>query len=193
MRKRIICLLLCVTMLIGLLPVGVLAVDGNSGSGSSYMKIFHLDCGRKYFSVSQIETVIDTLEANDYNYLELAVGNDGLRFLLEDMSVTVNGTAYTSDAVKAGIQAGNEAYYNDPNGNALTQTEMDTIISYARGKGISIIPLINSPGHMNAILSAAESLTGKSLSYNGSNTTINVTNTEAVAFTQTLLQKYIAY
>lgn len=195
MRKRIISALLSIVMLVGLLPTTVFAATPDSGN-SDLMKVFHLDCGRKYFSVGQIKDIIDTLEDNDYNYLELAVGNDGLRFLLEDMSLSysVDGAdrSFTSDAVKAGIQAGNKSYY-DAGTNELTQTEMDTIISYARGKGISIIPLINTPGHMNAILSAAESLTGKSLSYNGSNTTINVTNTEAVAFTQTLLQKYIAY
>ena len=119
MRKRIISALLCIVMLVGLLPTTVFAETSDSGN-NAFMKIFHLDCGRKYFSVDQIEGIIDTLADNDYTHMELAVGNDGLRFLLDDMSVTANDTTYTSDAVKAGIQAGNEAYYNDPNGNALT-------------------------------------------------------------------------
>ena len=193
MRKRIISALLCIVMLVGLLPTTVFAETSDSGN-NAFMKIFHLDCGRKYFSVDQIEGIIDTLADNDYTHMELAVGNDGLRFLLDDMSVTANDTTYTSDAVKAGIQAGNEAYYNDPNGNALTQTEMDTIISYANENGIGIIPLINTPGHMDAILYAAESLTGNNnLDYSGSVTTIDVTNAEAVAFTKALLDKYITY
>ena len=70
---------------------------------------------------------------------------------------------------------------------------MDGIISYAKNKGISIIPLINSPGHMDAILSAANSLTGTTCSYSGSARTIDVTNTTAVAFTQALIQKYVDY
>ena len=53
------------------------------------MRIFHLDAGRKYFTVAQIENLIDTLNENGYNYMELAVGNDALRFLLDDMSVVV--------------------------------------------------------------------------------------------------------
>ena len=77
----------------------------------TFYRIFHLDCGRKYFSVDQIKALIDTLAANNYTHIELAVGNDGLRFLLDDMSVTANDTTYTSGAVKAGIQAGNKAYY----------------------------------------------------------------------------------
>ena len=120
-------------------------------------KIYHLDCGRKYFSVEQIKTLIDTIAANDYNTLELAVGNDGLRLLLDDMSVESKRNDFSSEDVKAGIQEGNRKYY-DAGINELTQTEMDEIFTYAGSKGISIIPMINSPGHMDAILSAASSV-----------------------------------
>ena len=159
---------------------------------SKFYKIYHLDCGRKYFSVDQIKNVIDILAANDFNTLELAVGNDGMRFLLDDMSVTVDGTTYSSDAVKAGIQAGNKAYY-DAGTNELTEAEMDEIFAYASGKNISIIPLINTPGHMDAILTAANTVTGTTCSYNGSSRTIDVTNTTAVNFTLAFVEKYIQY
>ena len=70
---------------------------------------------------------------------------------------------------------------------------MNTIIAYAASKGMGVIPCVNTPGHMDAILSAANSLTGTTCSYNGSARTIDVTNNTAVAFTQALLQKYINY
>lgn len=70
---------------------------------------------------------------------------------------------------------------------------MNTIIAYAASKGMGVIPCVNTPGHMDAILSAANSLTGTTCSYNGSARTIDVTNNTAVAFTQALLQKYIDY
>lgn len=164
--------------------------------------IIHLDCGRKYFSVDSIKQIIDNASAAGFNYIQLAVGNDGMRFLLDDMSLTVNGTTYSSEAVKAAIHAGNEAYnksakYNNKayvtDTNELTQPEMDTIIAYAYEKGMGVIPLINTPGHMDAILAAATSLTGKTCSYNGSVRTIDVTNTTAVAFTEAFLNKYITY
>ena len=117
--------------------------------------IIHLDCGRKYFSVDSIKKIIDNASAAGFNYIQLAVGNDGMRFLLDDMSLTVNGTTYSSDAVKAAIHAGNEAYYNF-DVDELTQSEMDTIIAYAYSKDMGVIPLINTPGHMDAILDAAE-------------------------------------
>ena len=154
--------------------------------------IIHLDCGRKYFSVDSIKQIIDNASKAGFNYIQLAVGNDGMRFLLDDMSLTVNGTTYDSNAVSAAIHAGNEAYYNF-DVDELTQSEMDEIIAYAYTKGMGVIPLINTPGHMDAILAAAEALTGKTCSYNGSVRTIDVTNTTAVAFTEAFLNKYITY
>lgn len=156
------------------------------------MRIFHLDAGRKYFTVAQIENLIDTLSENGYNYMELAVGNDALRFLLDDMSVKVDGTSYTSAQVTAGIQTGNRTYYNAGT-NELSQAEMDEIISYAKDKEISIIPLLNTPGHMDSIIDCMESLGMKDVAFNGSARTINVANTTAVNFTTALIQKYVTY
>ena len=45
------------------------------------------------------------------------------------MTVEANGKTYTSDEVKEAILAGTKAYY-DPNGNALSQKEMDELIAY---------------------------------------------------------------
>lgn len=211
---RILSLLLVLVLMVGVLPVSALA-DGwdltgeldteqlferaepvemqskPAVDGYDYSIMF-LDCGRKYYSVDSIKALIDNAFAAGFNYIQLAVGNDGLRLLLDDMSLTVNGTTYTSKQVSDAIHAGNEAYYNF-DVDELTQSEMDTIIDYATSKGMGVIPCVNTPGHMDAILSAASSLTGKNCSYNGSARTIDVTNDTAVAFTKALLQKYITY
>lgn len=76
------------------------AVDGYDYS------IMFLDCGRKYYSVDSIEALIDNASAAGFNYIQLAVGNDGLRLLLDDMSLTVNGTTYASKQVSNAIHAG---------------------------------------------------------------------------------------
>ena len=168
------------------------SVVSTTSSTDDFFKIAFLDCGRKYFSVDSIKKIIDNAAAAGFNYIQLAVGNDGLRFLLDDMSITVNGTTYDSSKVSSAIHAGNEAYYNFDT-DELTQSEMDTIIAYAQSKGLGVIPCINSPGHMDAILSAATSLTNTTCSYDGSVRTIDVTRKTAVAFTQALIQKYITY
>ena len=159
--------------------------------------IIHLDCGRKYFSVDSIKQIIDNASAAGFNYIQLAVGNDGMRFLLDDMSLTVNGTTYDSNAVSAAIHAGNEAYYNFDI-DELTQSEMDVIIAYAYTKGMGVIPLINTPGHMDAILDAAEKLTKENCAFSSdgktSVRTIDVTpDSTAVKFTKAFLTKYITY
>ena len=156
------------------------------------LSIVMLDCGRKYFSVDSIKQIIDNASAAGFGYIMLGVGNDGMRFLLDDMSLTVNGTTYESDAVKSAIHAGNEAYYNF-DVDELTESEMNTILAYAKEKGMGVIPMLNTPGHMDAILDAVESLTGKTCSFNGSARTIDVTNSTAVAFTQAFVQKYVDY
>ena len=156
------------------------------------LSIVMLDCGRKYFSVDSIKQIIDNASAAGFGYIMLGVGNDGMRFLLDDMSLTVNGTTYSSEDVAAAIHAGNEAYYNF-DVDELTQTEMDAVLAYAKEKGMGVIPMLNTPGHMDAILAAATSLTGTNCAYSGSARTIDVTNSTAVAFTQAFVQKYVDY
>lgn len=156
------------------------------------LSIVILDCGRKYFSVDSIKQIIDNASAAGFGYIMLGVGNDGMRFLLDDMSLTVNGTTYSSEKVAAAIHAGNEAYYNFAV-DELTQSEMDAVLAYAKEKGMGVIPMLNTPGHMDAILAAATSLTGTNCAYSVSARTIDVTNSTAVAFTQAFVQKYVDY
>lgn len=154
--------------------------------------IVMVDCGRKYYSVDSLESIIDSASAAGMHYVMLGVGNDGLRFLLKDMSLEVNGTKYSSYAVTKAIHKGNEAYSNFDI-DELTEHDMELIMKHAASKGVEIIPLINSPGHMDVILNAATTLTGTNCAYSSSKRTIDVTNAAATAFTQALLQKYISW
>lgn len=168
------------------------AVDvGDTLDGYNY-SIVMVDCGRKYYSVDSLESIIDSASAAGMHYVMLGVGNDGLRFLLKDMSLEVNGTKYSSYAVTKAIHKGNEAYSNFDI-DELTEHDMELIMKHAASKGVEIIPLINSPGHMDAILNAATTLTGTNCAYSSSKRTIDVTNAAATAFTQALLQKYISW
>lgn len=193
--KKVLSMILVLVMLLSLLSMAAFTLPasetGNSKNSYDY-NIMFLDCGRKYYSVDSIKQIIDNASAAGFNYIQLAVGNDGLRFLLDDMSLTVNGTTYTPKQVSDAIHVGNEKYYNF-DVDELTQSEMDTIIAYAQTKGMGVIPCVNTPGHMDAILSAATALTGTNCSYRDSVRTIDVTNGTAVAFTKALLQKYITY
>ncbi len=210
-RKRLLSLLLAVVLMIGLLPISAFASNvgtqandsGKTAESQEFMRIFHLDCGRKYFSVNEIEGIIDQLAENHYTHIQLAFGNDGLRFLLNDMSVTVNGTEYSSEKVTTAIKNGNSSYNSDTSAMSgeLSQGDMDAIIAYANGKGIQVIPMFNAPGHMYTVVKAKNELKmgdgyenvetygqGKS-----PNWAIKPTDGTAVAFAEALLQKYAAY
>ena len=160
-------------------------------------KIVSIDAGRKYFSPEQLKEIIDKAKEYGYIDLHLLVGNNGLRFMLDDMSMKVGDKTYSSDDVKRAIEHGTNAYYNDPNGNHLTESQMTDLINYAKDKGIGVIPTVNSPGHMDAILNAMKELgiENPNFDYFGkkSERTVDLNNKQAVDFTKTLIDKYAAY
>lgn len=207
-RKRLLSLILAVILMIGLLPISAFATSASAQAGedkaatqdSEFLRIFHLDCGRKYFTVSEIEGIIDQLAENHYTHIQLAFGNDGLRFLLNDMSLTVNGKDYSSAAVTSAIKQGNTNLTSGSSGE-LSQSDMDAIIKYANAKGIQIIPLFNAPGHMYTAVNAMNTLGvgGKYIEVSSpndartSNWAVDPTDATAVAFAKALLQKYVTY
>ena len=160
-------------------------------------KMISIDAGRKYFSPEQLKEIIDKAKHYGYTDLHLLVGNDGMRFMLDDMTIKANGKTYASDDVKRALEKGTDAYYKDPNGNHLTESQMTDLINYAKDKGIGLIPTVNSPGHMDAILHAMKELgiQKPNFTYFGKESarTVDLDNKEAVEFTKALIDKYAAY
>ena len=160
-------------------------------------KMISIDAGRKYFSPDQLKEIIDKAKHYGYTDLHLLVGNDGMRFMLDDMTIKANGKTYASDDVKRALENGTDAYYKDPNGNHLTESQMTDLINYAKNKGIGLIPTVNSPGHMDAILHAMKELGIQKPNFNylgkESARTVDLDNKEAVEFTKALIDKYAAY
>lgn len=204
LTKRLTALLLSALTVVSALPflgwgMRVRAAEGSTAAtaaGEEFMRIFHLDCGRKYFSVDEIKGIIDQLSANHYTHLQLAFGNDGFRFLLDDMSVG----SHSSDGVKTAIQSANTSYSNGKSTSSaiLSQTDMDAITAYAKAKGIGIIPLLNTPGHMTALLDAMKSLDSSISSEmninQGSGSYFDPqTCTAAADLTKELVSKYARY
>lgn len=187
----------------GIMPANVMPVQANV---ELQYRIVHLDCGREYFTKDWIIALINEMAEAGYNQLQLAFGNGGFRFYLNDMAIG----SHSSDEVKNALEAGNAHYntYGDkedgpsnsewkkysPSVNALTQTEMKAIIDYAREKGIEIVPMLNTPGHMHAVLAAMSKLgISGNLQVSDKPGCLNLSNTEAVAFTKALVEKYVDY
>ena len=191
--KKVLSMILVLVMLLSLLSMAAFtlpAAASSDGAASTLNnRIVHLDCGRKYFSVTYIKGVIDSMAENGFNQLELAFGNGGLRFVLDDMTIKDGSTTlFDSYAVKAAVLEGNNNFYDDPNGNALTEDDMKSIISYAENRGVEIVPLLNMPGHMDGLLSS--SLFSK-YKLSGSDGSLDLNNANAVTFGKALLKLYV--
>ena len=112
------------------------------------------------------------------------------------MTITANGKTYASDDVKNAIIEGTKSYYDDPNGTTLNQAEITELIQYAKDRGVGLIPAINSPGHMDAMLVAMEKLGIANPQANFdkvSKTTMDLENEEAMNFTKALIGKYMDF
>ena len=193
--KKVLSMILVLVMLLSLLSMAAFTLPTAASSDSAannddFYRIVHLDCGRKYFSKDWIIALLNEMKADGYNQLQLAFGNDGLRFLLDDMSFEANGTTYSHSDVVSKVEAGNEAQNSSGDKRWLTQSEMDEIISAANALGIEIVPLLNLPGHANAILDIANDAYNAS----GSNNTLNVaSNEKARNFGMAIFKKYVDY
>ncbi len=147
--------------------------------------------------------MIDTISSKGFTHLHLLVGNDGLRLQLDNLGLEVNGKQYSHEEVKNAIHYGNEEYFKlksveNKDNKELPQDEMNHIFDYAKEKNIEIIPGFNTPGHMDAILSAMEKLGLQDVRFIGTNgakskTTLNLTNQDARNFTQESFKKYVQY
>ncbi len=155
----------------------------------SYSKVIHLDAARKYFSPESIKAIIDISAESGYNQMDLyLLDNQGFRFALDDLTVTTSsGNTYDlTPALGDGYAKGNCA--PDGSNKWLTQSEMDDIIAYANAKGMEIVPGIDAPGHMGAIL-----MHFPEFRYAGSMSAINLEDKEAVDFALALTEKYATY
>ena len=168
------------------MPANVMPVQANV---ELQYRIVHLDCGRKYFSKDWIIALMYEAKAAGYNQVQLAFGNKGLRFLLDDMSVNT----YEKQAVTDAIKEGNKAYYNAGEKNELTEAEMDEIFVAADKIGIEIVPLFNTPFHMEAVITAMGKLNITNAYYGSNKACLNLSNNYATAFVKALMQKYITY
>ena len=195
-RKAIATMLVACMTMVTPASLGMTKVSANEANKTK-MSVYSIDAGRKFFSVNQIKEIIDTANKTGYTHVQLLFGNDGLRLLLDDMTITANGKTYASDDVKEAIKNGTKKYYDDPNGTVLTQKDMEAILAHAKSKNVKIIPVVSSPGHMDAILNAMETLGIKNpkFNYQGtvSKTTLDLANKNAVEFTKELVEKYAKY
>lgn len=154
----------------------------------NFLKIVQLDAARKFYSVDNIKILIDTMSDANIRYLCLYVNDtQGFRFALDDMVVSTRFNDY--DLSKALGDGGFSPWGKPPEGNDLylTQSDMDTIIDYARSKNVEVFPAFDMPGHMLAIIATfLEHASTKSYD-------LDISNEESVSFALEIVDKYASY
>lgn len=208
--KKSLSLLLVLCMLLGFLPVSLLVPEAKAAEPDDFYKIVQVDAGRKYWSLSVLEELVDHMAINGYNQLGLYFSdNQGFRLQLDDMIVQANeeeydlGKALGNGIYQLGQSSGapmckdkDPAAHFRPSlettDNYLTQANMADLIQYAKNRGIEIVPTFDMPGHMGAILKQFPKF---KIQYNGntSNSTLDVTSTAAVNFALAVLRKYVTF
>mgnify|MGYP001073290141 FL=1 len=94
---------------------------------------FHLDCARKFFTKDWIISLIKDLSWQKYNSIQLHFSeNEGFR-LQSDTLEAIDGFQYVNDQY-------------------LTKQDMLEIIQVANEYHIEVIPSLDSPGHLGAVL-----------------------------------------
>ena len=155
---------------------------------SGPLSIFFLDAGRKFFGVPAVKSLLDCAAKAGLDMMQLYFSdNQGFRLALEDMRLTTEfGTYDLTPALGDGYAQEDKA--PDGSGRFWRQDDMEEILAYARRLGVELIPALNMPGHMGAILEAFPHLR-----YPGSRSSIDLRNPEAVAFAKALAYKYASY
>lgn len=190
---RLTSVLLAVLMILTVAPIIAFPASAADPTNTLEYRIVHLDCGRKYFSVANIKKLIVFMAQYGYNQLQLAFGNDGFRFILEDMSLSYNDSngnliEKNHATVKSAIQSGNATYTassDEEDNKCLTESDMNEILACASDNGIEIVPLMNMPGHAKAMVSY--------FNYGTTDGSVNLSNTEAKNYALAMLSKYVEW
>jgi hexosaminidase len=101
----------------------------------------HLDVARHFFPVATVERYIDLLALYKLNILHLHLSDDqGWRIAIDSWPrlATVGGSTQ--------VGGGKGGYY--------TQAQYKQIVAYAAARFVTVVPEIDSPGHVNAALAS---------------------------------------
>lgn len=111
----------------------------------------HLDVSRHFFPTETVKRFIDLLELHKLNVLHWHLTDDqGWRVEIRCYPLLTQKGAWrkrTSEPV--GTSDSSDRY-----GGYYTQEEIREVVSYAAARGITVIPEIDMPGHMQAALAA---------------------------------------
>lgn len=124
-----------------------------------------LDVARNFYTVADVQRHIDSVSQFKINVLHLHLTDDqGWRIAMDAPASSPSGIDYSQ---LTGISGGTAMTYNRSGalmGTRLadagfyTKSDFQAIVSYAASKGMSVVPEIDVPSHINAALHAVPQL-----------------------------------
>ncbi len=112
----------------------------------------HFDSSRHFFSTKVVKQYIDMLALHQMNTLHWHLTDDqGWRIPIPGLPRLTEVSAWRTGTV---IGQGTDLFDDVPHGGFYTRQELDDIVAYAQARHITIIPEIDMPGHMSAVLAA---------------------------------------
>ncbi|MEV8100162.1 family 20 glycosylhydrolase [Kitasatospora sp. NPDC085879] len=123
-----------------------------------------LDVARRWYQPATLKAIVDVLARNHYNQLHLHLTDD---------------QAYRLESTVIPACVAPQHY---------TKADLRTLVAYASSKGITIVPEIDTPGHMAAALACRPDLSLTTAFGTGS---LDLRNAAAVGFAQALIAEWL--
>ena len=112
-----------------------------------------IDVARHFQPLPFLLRAVDLLAFHKLNVLHLHLTDDQGWRMPVDAYPLLTGTGATRARSMVG-HAGSTRYDDRPHGGAYTKAELRELVRYAAGRGVTIVPEIEMPGHTRAALAA---------------------------------------
>lgn len=111
----------------------------------------HLDVGRHFQPYDFLLRFVDLLELHKFNVFHLHLTEDqGWRFEVRKYPRLTEVGGWRTETWVPAI----DAFDGTPHGGCYTQDQLRALVAYAAERGITVVPEIDLPGHVRALLAA---------------------------------------
>ncbi|MDO4640158.1 MAG: family 20 glycosylhydrolase [Neisseria sp.] len=163
------------------------ANQNTSSDATSKQSGLTLDIAKHFYSADVIKKYIDTISKAGGNFLQL--------HLSDDDNYAFESTVLNQRVENATLNA-DGTYTNPVSGKQfLSYTQIADVVSYAKAKGVELIPEVDTPNHMDAIFTLLEQYKGadyvKSIKSEVVNDEVKITDSTAISFVKSLYSEVI--
>jgi len=143
----------------GSVPLALPAVTVQDGPRFGWRGVL-LDVARHFLPKADVLRFVDLAAAHHLNVLQLHLTDDqGWRMEVERYPRLTEVGSWRRESGVGTWRAGR--YDGRPHGGFYTRDDLREIVAYARERGVTVVPEIGSPGHVQALLTAYPELAAR--------------------------------